>query len=387
MKRYIAGAIVIATILATPTNALAVESSVLGQNETPAISLSHVSVPFSSNEKLNDGPISIKEQLVINGETYYLLPTYDDENLALTSIYTETSKTLDYLRESYDLGVFSDATWKSYQEAQIKMFDEPYCPNWYRDDNDSFMKLNCFFDIYENGEDNAQTIEKARTIGSRAESPIVSFSQAADTFEELLLSLPDQDTLGNKTDHKQQQAAISDAHSISMYASFNKANAIDYASKYATSPNASSWGYMDGKDCTNFASQILIAGGKNQVVTNNENTGWWHKANSGKHTYSLSWQRADSFAKYKGVSYKTTNNTAFSYELKKGNFIGLDYHSDGKWDHIGFVTNKATETTKGAYDYKVAQHSRNYHAWTSDSLNSWETAGGEYNSTYGVIPA
>ena len=76
-----------------------------------------------------------------------------------------------------------------------------------------------------------------------------------------------------------------------------------------------------------------------------------------------------------GVGYTTTNNSLFSANIKKGDFIAADYEKDGDWNHMGFVTSKKTSKTNGYYDYKVAQHTKNYHAWASSSTNSWEKIG------------
>jgi hypothetical protein len=72
----------------------------------------------------------------------------------------------------------------------------------------------------------------------------------------------------------------------------------------------------------------------NSILANeqNENLGWWHRnvTSTGpiiypEHKYSISW-------------------------ISAGTYNGSTY-----------------------YDYKVAQHTNNYHAWTSSSTNGWET--------------
>lgn len=68
--------------------------------------------------------------------------------------------------------------------------------------------------------------------------------------------------------------------------------------------------------------------------------------------------------------------------LIRGDIIANDDDSDGDWDHVGFVVvadNYADwYSGKLYYDYKVAQHTRNYLEWTSSSNNNWETSGGKY---------
>lgn len=49
-----------------------------------------------------------------------------------------------------------------------------------------------------------------------------------------------------------------------------------------------------------------------------------------------------------------------------------DSNSDGKWNHVAFVTaTKSGATSAGYRDFKVTQHTKNYHAWVS-SINGWE---------------
>jgi hypothetical protein len=78
-----------------------------------------------------------------------------------------------------------------------------------------------------------------------------------------------------------------------------------------------------------------------------------------------------------GVGYTTTNHSTFSGNLQAADFIAYDRDRDGDWNHIGFVTSvdSSAGTYNGStyYDYKVAQHTNNYHAWTSSSTNGWET--------------
>lgn len=76
-----------------------------------------------------------------------------------------------------------------------------------------------------------------------------------------------------------------------------------------------------------------------------------------------------------GVTNKTKKNTKFSSNIKKGDFIAADWASDGKWDHMGFVTGKKNKKNGGYYPYKVAQHSNDYNLWTTSKKNNWEKDG------------
>ena len=97
------------------------------------------------------------------------------------------------------------------------------------------------------------------------------------------------------------------------------------------------------------------------------------------HTHSQSWTVADVFARYMGIGYTTSSHTSFSENIRKGDYIAADFDSDGDWDHMGFVTDynarAACYSTGDFNDYKVAQHTNNYHRWTSSSNNNWDTIG------------
>ena len=114
---------------------------------------------------------------------------------------------------------------------------------------------------------------------------------------------------------------------------FDTDKGITYAKKWATSKNTSQYKFFSGGDCANFASQILENGGVSQDSSTSEYSGWWHKAEKGtlstKHTHSVSWINADTFARYMGVGYTTTSNADFSANIQAGDFIACDFKSDG----------------------------------------------------------
>ncbi len=156
---------------------------------------------------------------------------------------------------------------------------------------------------------------------------------------------------------------------------FDVDDGIAYAEAYAQFANYTDYYFFINGDCANFTSQILEAGGVPQEVYSSNLYGWWHTVSSGwpkSHSHSLSWTVADTFAKYMGVTYNTTSNAQFSANIQAGDFIAADFEDDGDWDHMGFVTQRATSLSNGYYDYRVAQHTQNYLAWTSSSTNNWK---------------
>lgn len=65
--------------------------------------------------------------------------------------------------------------------------------------------------------------------------------------------------------------------------------------------------------------------------------------------------------------------------MSNGTFVVADFQNDGDWDHCGFVTQRDNYvgSSYGYYDYKIAQHTSNYHAWASSSENNWENIGND----------
>lgn len=82
---------------------------------------------------------------------------------------------------------------------------------------------------------------------------------------------------------------------------------------------------------------------------------------------------------------KTKILKTFAANLRAGDFITVDFTSDGDWAHMDFVTkrNSSAGSSYGYIDYKVAQHTTDYHAWTSSSTNGWETNNGK--GTYAIV--
>ncbi|WP_353067165.1 amidase domain-containing protein [Arcanobacterium hippocoleae] len=110
-------------------------------------------------------------------------------------------------------------------------------------------------------------------------------------------------------------------------------------------------------DCTNFASQILLAGGVDMDTYNDVYKGWWWK---GKGNRSVLWINANTFKNYMGSGYSTRSWRSFVSNVRSGDFIGVDFGNDGSVDHIGFVYSKSGSRLR------IAQHTRNYLDWNGD---------------------
>ncbi|MGN0241719.1 MAG: amidase domain-containing protein [Candidatus Weimeria sp.] len=177
-----------------------------------------------------------------------LCPQFVDQEQAASEIKSRCPDVIAVLQKKYGLGDFSDSTWKDYRVKQMEYLDCPDRVSWYSEDNDQFVDLDGFFDIYENQEYNDTIIKKISQMGSERELM---------KDEDLLLQLP------SKSYNKFVAELSERVHSTVPERQLKISNnAISYAEKYATSPNKKQFGYISGSDCTNFASQIMLAGGK-----------------------------------------------------------------------------------------------------------------------------
>ena len=238
-----------------------------------------------------------------------------------------------------------------------------------------------FFDIFENAYQNKEIKDICSKNDSKLES--LSNSEKDTLFRNLNILLP----------YTSNQLPVNPILKQTTGINFTKAYA--YATKYATSPNYSYYPYYEGADCTNFVSQVLVAGGIAQTSTYDldPNSGWWHTTRYDStfgtlHYSSKSWRIADTFAKYMGIYYTTKNHYNFSAAVSTGDIIGFDDPEDGDWNHMAFVVDSdsyaATYGSKKYYDYKIAQHSKNYLAWVSSSTCGWEELE-DQDYTYGII--
>ena len=334
-------------------------------NNLRKVEKSNISKVLGINAK-----VSVREWLTVNNEEIPLYCTFEDKDEAIKEIKSIASNLLEKIKNTYELSEFNNENWKDYRDSLNKYIDEKEITD---DENIEYSKLMLFFDVYENDEQNDEIKNYINVTRSGID-------------ENLIILLPYDSECDAVQEFNQNALAISEK--TRMMRGYNLNNAKTYATKYATSPNKSGYGYFSTRDCTNFVSQILEAAGVSQEVYTSENSGWWHKNNNGNHTYSVSWIRARTFAKYMGIGYKTTNHYDFSASIKEGDFIGFDRAGDGDIDHNAFVmaSDNYASNYNGMnyYDYKVAQHTNNYCAWTSSDKNNWETLE-DYTCVYARI--
>lgn len=302
-----------------------------------------------------------QDTVMLEGSRTALYREYENPSEALERLKERVPETLKRLQEQSTerLEDLSEQNWEKYKLLAI-----PYETSWNIDQErwEEVIIILQFFDIYENTFQNNQIKEKIASISS--------FPSNKGTYSK---------DIGNIK-------MLLPFASISMRTSIwlNLEDAKTYAETYAREANV---GTNEGQyhefweDCTNFASQILEAGGINQEVYNDETLWWWHKivdTRRGwkKHKHSISFIRADTFARYMGIWYTTTNHRNFAANIEAWDFIAYDRWNDWDWQHMAFVMDKDnsewTYEGKTYYDYRVAQHSSHYDRWVSNENNGWE---------------
>lgn len=358
-------------ILAGFITSVMVAGFVIMNTKSFAVNVTDTNVNFEKIERNDlsqvmgiDTPISVNDYIVVDGSAVPLYCTFEDKNEAIDEIKLKSATLLSQVKNTYELAEdLNEENWKTYEEKINQYVTEFNLEGEYFDE---YSNLLTFFDIYENEEQNNE-IKQYSTM-----------ARSSSMMEELAVMLPYDSECELVKDFNEQ--ALQTSEMLNQTRAYNLNNAIVYAEKYATSPNKTDYDYFS-KDCTNFTSQILEAAGVSQVVYDSENSGWWHKVSTGllgikTHTHSISWIRASTFAKYMGIGLNTNNHWDFSASLQKGDFVAYDKAADGDVDHNAFVVDRdnyaANYNGMNYYDYKIAQHTNNYCAWTSSDANNWE---------------
>lgn len=353
------------------TMVIGMSSMVYAQNISLSPSQEKV---YTYNTLSNVGKIVDGGTITINGVQNSLYRVFENQSEAIDDIKAKVPDLLSALANEYNLSALCDANWKEYKDAMYYYFDSANKTEKYTESDEEFIALRAFFDIYENSEKNDEIIQAYNEFST-------SRSGSSDT---LALLLPYTEPLA--------QAFSAQASAQQARAPIHVEDAIAYATAHATNRNTDDYHSFSNGDCANFVSQILENAGVNQVVYDSEYSGWWHTKTTSlwglitTHKHSRSWTMADTFTRYMGVCYSTTSNVSFAQNIEPGSFIAADFDSDGDWDHMGFVTHTDNYVgSYGYYDYKVAQHTSDYHAWASSSTNGWDTVGGSGGGTYARV--
>ncbi len=327
----------------------------------------------------------------ILGKSEKLFVEFTDPDEALNEINEYQFEFIDKISKSYNIDKLNKDNWEDFRTAFYSYVSD----NNILESSDEYYSMVCFFDIYENKDKNDQIKKLVNDNLLSIPFSLTFNSENIDSdsaVNELYNLLPSYSSLVENKNAKilaANTAVQPDTAEINaVVRSFDTTKGIAYAEKYATSKNTPKYHYFSNGDCANFTSQILEAGGVKQVVYSDVAKGWWHTSKTTlgitTHKHSQAWSMADTFARYMGVSNKTKTHKTFAANLKAGDFITCDFKSDGDWDHMAFVTKR--DSSAGSYgyiDYKVAQHTSNYYAWTSSSTNGWETYSGK--GTYAIV--
>ncbi len=149
-------------VIAGTTLALA---GIGGCAETYAeVCIEEVSVPFELATSLQPmGSASIKQEISDGHESYRLSPTFDDRDAALENAKKEAPEVVAALQSrNFWLGPLSGWNWGFYRDALSGCADELG-----QDENlaEQVAVLRAFFDIYENDDENAAIVDRARREG------------------------------------------------------------------------------------------------------------------------------------------------------------------------------------------------------------------------------
>lgn len=296
------------------------------------------------------------QPIIINGKTITFYPTFKDADKAYDAILKEFENLILELRQENNLIEFNVNSLTAYHNILLNKL-----ASGVKLDKESF-KLYTYLEAYLIKAEN----DKIREI----------YSEYKLTNNEMLLQ--ELDLLTPYTSEKVYERERT-------FGTFYVNGAVAYANRYAYTPNPSYAYYQDG-DCANFASQIVHSGGIPIYNNGNFETGWYPG--------SATWIRANRFANWYGIWNYNRKHEWFANNVSRGDFVALDYGSNGSWDHIGFVTEKAdyvgTWTDRNGItsqykDYRIAQHTANNNCWAAESCNNWDEAYYQNYSTYGII--
>lgn len=145
--------------------------------------------------------------------------------------------------------------------------------------------------------------------------------------------------------------------SISTTSTYDRTAAVKYARAWYNSRN--SLYNKHTLDCTNFASQVVIAGGKKEKKPTpmpsgiNATTSYWYSDRYSMPSYSYAYRESTSFirvtdfytywAKTQATKSTTSKSTIIS-QANLGDIVQLKASSGGNWYHTMIVTKKANGT-------------------------------------------
>ncbi|WP_138204073.1 amidase domain-containing protein [Haloimpatiens lingqiaonensis] len=157
---------------------------------------------------------------------------------------------------------------------------------------------------------------------------------------------------------------------------YDRMAAKEYAEKYALSPNLKDYPYYKSDDCTNFVSQVLKAGGMQEIGSQWDNFNSWFcrtKYEKELKKVAITWRAARYFMRHWGNEDGMGDNRAYGFyritpEEAISNFLTI-YNNFDVGDviqygnplpyHTQVIHNKVFNPFMGQYDFFVAQHTVN----------------------------
>lgn len=120
---------------------------------------------------------------------------------------------------------------------------------------------------------------------------------------------------------------------------YDRRQAVRYAERWWNEYNPAYKKFT--KDCTNYISQCLFAGGAKMHGAPKPELGWWYEGEN----WSYSWALAHSLRWYlSGASSGLMGEEVDAAEkLLLGDVICYDFEGDGRWDHTTIVVAKDAE--------------------------------------------
>lgn len=298
-----------------------------------------------------------------DGKMNYLLIEFEDNEKVLSSFFTEYNTLIISIGEKNDITY--QPTLNSLKELNdyVNLNYDIILPDFNEFKLEEFMsELSYVIDIAENKDENTTRKDLLASINKQRG---LSDTEKLSKLEESGFEVPFVDSEFTTDVEKEFTSGAKQerANDVSTGGGFSITSATNYATRYASNHNTSTYGSFD-KDCTNFASQIMKAGGAKEQSTSNKNN-WWHNKSSSKHYYGNRWIRADAFTKYFGVDYKYSKWSSVVSKARQGDFLAADFSKDGTYDHVGYVSYKSCKNN--VCQLKVAQHTSDYnkysHGW------------------------
>ncbi|MFB9236309.1 amidase domain-containing protein [Plantactinospora siamensis] len=167
------------------------------------------------------------------------------------------------------------------------------------------------------------------------------------------------------------QVKFVDSGPVTLSGGYDYTAMVNYARAWATGRNPAYPSYSD--DCTNFASQVMRAGGWQTVgswpfSSRSSNSNWWYGSYAS--TSSYTWGGAENwywFATGSGRTY-----IIYMYDMGSGDVLQYDYDFDGNISHTQVCTGRDSTgplMTQHGSDYRdkrlteIMASASNYNAW------------------------